>query len=149
MDDFELVRELAYMFETNPDALITAALERHVPARDIIAAYMRTLRYLREHGVEGASNAPITDLDARPPGTFDPRIVFNTELWIDIFRRPWRVNEEMSPDYAQAVIDHLHFRVRDLYEVVGPGGDPHEWLDQTPLVQALRRRSDRSGMELI
>jgi hypothetical protein len=113
-----------------------------VAARDIVAAYTRTLRYVRIHGVEATSNAPLDELDARPPGTFDPRIVFNDDgLWIDIFRRPHHVFEDMTPEYAARVIEHLHHRVRDMFEVVGAGTDEHAWLDQTPLLGALRARA--------
>lgn len=140
MDDYQKIIELAQAFDSDPGPVIMAALERDVPFGEVVDAYLRTLRYLRIHGLEDTSQAPITDLDARPPGTFDPRIVLQGEIWIDILRRPYRI-PEMPRRYAANVITHLHHRVHSIVDVIGGGGDPHDWLDETPLVQALRRRA--------
>jgi hypothetical protein len=140
MDGYEKIIELAHAFGSDPGPVIMAALERDVPFDEVVAAYLRTLRYLRIHGVEETSKAPVTELDARPPGTFDPRIVLQGEIWIDILRRPFHV-EEMPRKYAATVITHLHHRVHSIVEVIDGGGDPNEWLDETPLVKALRARA--------
>ncbi|MDN4598041.1 hypothetical protein [Leifsonia virtsii] len=150
MDDLELVTELAYAFDIDPEAVIAAAWEREVPLRDVAAAYVRTLRYLRLHGLEETANAPVTELDSRPPGTFDPRVVtMQDEWWIDTFRRPHRI-AEMSPDYVVNVIAHLQIRVLDIVEATGmdSGRDVNEWLEATPLVRALRSRLTDLGDRL-
>lgn len=139
MDDVERIIELAYAFGWDPDPVITAAVERDVPLNEVVDAYFRTLRYIRVHGIVGTSMAPITDVDAQPPGTFDPRIVLQDEWWYDILRRPFRV-VELPRRYAANVITHLHNRVHSIVEVTGGGGNPHDWLEETPLVRALRRR---------
>lgn len=139
MDDIYRVVELAYAFASDPEPVIVAALERDVPLGDVVDSYIRTLRYIRVHGAEATGHAPIDDIDSRPPGTFDPRIVLQDDLWVDILRIPHKVTE-MPPRYAANVIQHLHNRVHNIVEVVGGGGDPHEWLEETPLVRALHRR---------
>ncbi|MFE4950195.1 hypothetical protein ACFQ9V_08790 [Leifsonia sp. NPDC056665] len=144
VDSYTQIIELAHAFDSDPGPVIMAALERGVSFDEVVAAYMRTLRYLRIHGFEGTSKAPVTDVDARPPGTFDPHIVLQGELWIDILRRPFLV-EEMPKRYAANVIVHLHNRVDSIVEVIDGGGDPHDWLDQTPLVRALRERASSAG----
>ncbi|MEN2741662.1 hypothetical protein ABCS02_28080 [Microbacterium sp. X-17] len=144
MDGYTQIIELAHAFDTDPGPVIMAALERDVSFDEVVAAYMRTLRYIRIHGFEATSKAPVTDLDARPPGTFDPHIVLQGELWIDILRRPFLV-AEMPQRYAANVIVHLHNRVDSIVEVVAGGGDPHDWLDQTLLVRALRERVGSGG----
>jgi hypothetical protein len=146
VDDVAKIIELAYAFDSDPGPVIMAALERDVPLEDVVAAYLRTFRYLRMHGPEATSKAPITDLDARPPGTFDPHIVFQGDVWIDILRRPFRI-AEMEPRYASNVIVHLHHRVHSIVEVIAGSGDLHDWLDQTPLVEALRARALSSGRD--
>jgi hypothetical protein len=139
---WDLVRELACMWEQNPDGVIGAALERAVEARPIIEAYTRTLRFIRLFGVEATSDAPLLELDARPPGVLDSRVVFQDSIWIDIFRRSHRVRR-MSAEYAGAVIALLQRRAPDLFVLVDAKGGLDAWLEQTPLMVALRLQLGR------
>lgn len=137
MNDWDLIVELALIFEQDPDVIIAPARRRDVPPRDVIAAYTRTLRYVRIHGVDGAKQAPFTELDARPPGTIDGRVALQGEIWIDTFRQAHRISE-MAPEYAIAV---LGFMLRSAPWIYTVDGELDEWLDQTPLFAALRSRA--------
>lgn len=145
MDDWDLVRELCAMFEINPTGLIEEAFLRDVPARDIIAGFTRTLAYLRAHDADAVSNAPVTELEARPPGSLDVRIVFNDLIWIDIFRRK-HVIASMPALHVTAVIVFLKRRAQELFEIVGDGPTANEWLESTPLMIALRQRLQDLGI---
>lgn len=145
MDDWALVRELCAMFEINPEGLIEEAFLREVPARDIIAGFTRTLTYLRVHCADAASSAPVTELDARPPGTLDVRIVFNDLIWVDIFRRQHAISS-MPATHVTAVIVLLKRRAHELFEIVGDGPTVNDWLESTPLMIALRQRLRELGI---
>ncbi|MCI0156814.1 hypothetical protein KNO15_08905 [Leifsonia shinshuensis] len=147
MDDWSLVGELCTMFEINPAGLMEEAFLRDVSARDIIDGFTRTLTYLRIHGAGEASEAPVSDLDAMPPGTFDVRIVLNDEIWVDIFRRKHFI-AVMSASHAAAVIVFLKKRANELFEILGDGTTANEWLESTPLINALRRRLRDLGINV-
>ncbi|MFF1572471.1 hypothetical protein ACFVWR_06955 [Leifsonia sp. NPDC058292] len=140
---WDLVRELAHMWQLNPGPVVEAALDRDVQPRQVIEGYTRTLRFVRLNGTEAASAAPLLELDARPPGILDARVVLQDDVWIDIFRRPHRVCR-MSSEYARAVIALLQTRAPELFVLAEPNGDLNEWLETTPLMAALR---DRLGHE--
>ncbi|NUU06180.1 hypothetical protein [Leifsonia sp. C5G2] len=143
INETQLTIELAHAFGSDPGPILQAAAERDVPLSDVIMAYVRTLRYLRLHGLEATGNAAVTEWDARPPGVFDARVVLQDEFWCDIFRRPFRV-QEMPRQYAENVITYLHDHIHDIVDVVDGGGDPHDWLDSQPLVRSLRSQVDRA-----
>lgn len=142
INETQLTIELAHAFGLDPGPILQAAVERDVPLSDVIMAYVRTLRYLRLHGLEATGNAAVTEWDARPPGALDPRVVLQDEYWCDIFRRPFRVRE-MPTQYAENVITYLHDHIHDIVDVVAGGGDPHDWLDSQPLLRALGSQANR------
>jgi len=139
MDDWALVAELCYMFDLDPAGLVKEARERAVSPREIIASFTRTFAYMRIPGIEGSVNAPLTELDALPPGSLDKRIVFNDAIWIDIFRRSHAIST-MSGEHVAAVVAFLRARAPDWYDLGPGGGDIQAWLEMTPLMHALRRR---------
>ncbi|MGO4534933.1 hypothetical protein [Leifsonia sp. 2MCAF36] len=139
MDDWALVAELCYMFDLDSAGLVKEAHIRAVSPRDIIAGFTRTFAYMRIHGIEGSANAPLTELDALPPGTLDKRIVFNDAIWIDTFRTSHTIST-MPGEYVSAVIAFLQARAPDWYDLGPEGGDIQAWLETTPLMLALRHR---------
>jgi hypothetical protein len=84
----------------------------------------------------------------------DPRLLFQTEVWVDRHDVTHKL-EEMNPHHRATLIPFLHDNAEDLYlwYLFDRNGTPHTsydehaWLDQTPLVRRLRALDTRGPLQ--
>lgn len=85
------------------------------------------------------------DWEAIPPGCMDTRVFMQSTWWVDVLRRPHRI-EEMPDDYVRNVVAFLQEYAGYFYDryrfghptVESPSAEV--WLEETPLMGALRTR---------
>ncbi len=82
------------------------------------------------------------DWEATPPGCIDTRVFMQSTWWVDVLRRPHRI-VEMPREYRHNVIEFLRRDAEYFYERYRTGHpvieyrNANDWLDGTPLMQAL------------
>jgi hypothetical protein len=95
------------------------------------------------------------------PNRLWPWVFQQHQVWVDVHGNEHEI-ESMSLDYVENVIRFCHRRAFSIYVLVSRSGDDeelfdeeseelafstavdlHAWLEQTPLMRALRRRIER------
>lgn len=135
------VRDSCAYFGVDSERLISFA-EREGAGPDVVEArFTAVFVFMAKWGLGDARAAPVDVLDARPPGLIDPRLLVQTEWWVDLLRRLRRV-DRLSPVEAARIQDEVLAYGEEFagfFEVLP--ADVPSWLSSTPLVRALAARA--------
>jgi hypothetical protein len=119
------------------------------------------IRHLQSsaHALDTWQPDAFEDFDGLPPGRFDPRVFNQTTFWVDILRRPHRIDDrvDFSDDYLGAVLRFVRreaWRWAAFPEFQDDDLVPLHWfmleattrIEQTPLVQALVAEAKSRGL---
>lgn len=132
------------------------AEELRIPDSDRVAH-----RAAWRHALDEWQPGQFDHFAALPPGRFDPRVFEQTTWWVDILRRPRRINDpaDLTDDHLLAVIQFVlreAWRWADFPDVGDDDLVNVEWfhaeasrrIQATPLFQALVDEVERRNLDV-